>query len=64
MLYWYSLTAPVEPPDPPEAVTVPELYPAHTMVLLAGEATLSTGAVGVDATVQVQIVLQAELLQP
>ena len=64
ILTWKLATAPVDPPEPAVPVTVPVLYPAQTTLPLAGEAELSVGAVGVDATVQLQIVLQLEFEQP
>ena len=63
ILYWYSLAAPVEPPEPPVPVTVPVLNPAQMVLSSAGDAELSVGAVGVDAIVQVQIVLHDEFEQ-
>ena len=64
MLYWYSSTAPVEPPVPAAPVTVPVLKPAQIMLPLSGLAALNAGAVGVEATVQVEMVLHAEAEQP
>ena len=64
MLYWYSSAAPVDPPEPPAPVTVPVLKPAQIVLPLAGLAELKAGAVGVDATVQVLMVLHDELEQP
>ena len=64
MLTWYSLAAPVEPPEPPVPVTVPVLKPAQTVLPSAGMALPSVGATGVEATVQVLRVLQAEAIQP
>jgi len=64
MLYWYSSAAPVEPPDPAAPVTVPVLKPVHIMLPLSGLAVLNAGAVGVEAMVQVEMVLQSELEQP
>ena len=64
MLYWYSSAAPVDPPDPAAPVTVPVLKPAQIVLPLAGLAELNAGAVGVDATVQVLIVLHDEFKQP
>jgi len=64
MLYWYSLAAPVDPPDPPVPVTVPVLNPAQTILPSPGLAVPRVGAVGAEATVHVQIVLHEELLQP
>ena len=64
MLYWYSSAAPVEPPVPAAPVTVPVLKPAQIMLPLSGLAALNAGAVGVDATVQVEMVLQEEFEQP
>ena len=63
MLTWYSLVAPVDPPLPPVAVTVPELYPAQIAVPFAGEAELSVGLAGAEATGQVHRVVQAVLPQ-
>ena len=64
ILYWYSSAAPVEPPDPAAPVTAPVLKPAQIVLPLAGVAELNAGAVGVDATVQVEMVLQEEFEQP
>ncbi|MCX6934495.1 MAG: hypothetical protein NTZ29_17705, partial [Verrucomicrobia bacterium] len=64
MLYWYSSAAPVGPPDPAAPVTIPVLNPAQMVLPLAGEATPSVGATGVDPTVHVLIVLHAVLEQP
>ena len=64
MLYWYSSAAPVDPPEPAAPVTVPVLKPAQILLPLAGLAELKAGAVGVDATGQVLIVLHAEALHP
>ena len=64
MLYWYSSTAPVEPPEPEAPVTVPVLKPAQIVVVVTGDAALRAGAVGVEPTVQVQMVDQAEFEQP
>ena len=64
MLYWYSSAAPVEPPVPAAPVTVPVLKPAQMVLPSTGDATLNAGAVGVDATVQVEMVLHAEAEQP
>jgi len=64
MLKRYSSAAPVEPPDPAAPVTVPVLKPAQIVLPLAGVAELNAGAVGVEATVQVERVLHAEAEQP
>ena len=64
MLTWYSFAAPLEPPEPPVPATVPELKSAQIILPLAGDAVPNVGAVGVEATVQVLIVLHAELAQP
>ena len=64
MLTWYSSAAPVEPPEPAAPVTVPVLKPTHIVLPSAGDATLRVGAVGVEATVQLLIVLHDELEQP
>ena len=54
----------MEPPVPPIPVTVPVLKPAQIVLPLAGVAELNAGAVGVEATVQVEMVLQEEFEQP
>ena len=64
MLKRYSSADPVEPPDPAAPVTVPVLKPAQIVLPLAGLAELNAGAVGVEATVQVHMVLQDEFEQP
>ena len=64
MLKRYSSAAPLEPPDPAAPVTVPVLKPVHIMLPLSGLAALNAGAVGVEATVQVVMVLQEEFEQP
>ena len=64
MLKRYSSAAPVEPPDPAAPVTVPVLKPAQIVLPLAGLAELNAGAVGVVATVQVEMVLHTEAEQP
>jgi len=64
MLKRYSSAAPLEPPDPAAPVTVPVLKPAQIVLPLAGVAELNAGAVGVEATVQVEMVLHAEAEQP
>ena len=64
MLYWYSSAAPVEPPDPAAPVTVPVLKPAQIVLPSTGDATLNAGDIGVEATVQVEMLLQSELEQP
>ena len=64
MLYWYSSAAPLEPPDPAAPVTVPVLKPAQIVLPFAGVAELNAGSVGVDPTVQVEMVLHAEAEQP
>ena len=57
------MAAPVEPPEPPVPVTVPELYPAQMVLPSAGDAELSVGAVGLDAIVHVQMLLHDEFEQ-
>ena len=64
MLKRYSSAAPVEPPVPAAPVTAPVLKPAQIVLPLAGVAELNVGAVGVEATVQVEMVLHAEAEQP
>ena len=64
MLYWYSSAAPVDPPDPDAPVTVPVLKPAQIVLPLAGLAELNAGAVGVDATGQVTMVVGPVALHP
>ena len=54
----------MEPPVPPIPVTVPVLKPAQIVLPSIGDATLNVGAVGVEATVQVEMVLHAEAEQP
>jgi hypothetical protein len=54
----------VDPPDPPAPVTVPVLKPAQIVLPFTGVAVPSVGATGVVPIVQVQIVLQAEVVQP
>jgi hypothetical protein len=64
ILTWYSLAAPVDPPEPPAPVTVPVLNPAHIVVPLAGEAALNVGATGVEPNAHVHIVLHAVVVHP
>ena len=54
----------MEPPEPADPVTVPVLKPAQIVLPLAGDAVPNVGAVGVEATVQLLIVLHDELEQP
>ena len=64
MLYWYSSAAPVEPPVPAAPVTTPVLKPAQMVLPLTGVAELNAGDVGVEATVQVTMVVGPVGLQP
>ena len=64
MLNWYSLAAPVDPPEPPVAVTVPVLYPAHIVVPFAGVAVPNVGATGVVPNVQVLMVFHEVFVHP
>ena len=57
MLKRYSSAAPVEPPVPAAPVIVPVLKPAQMVLPLTGVAELNAGAVGVEATGQVTMVV-------
>jgi hypothetical protein len=64
MLTRYSSAAPEEPPEPGNPVTVPVLNPAQIVVPSDGDADPNVGAMVIEPTVHVQIVLHAELEQP
>ena len=56
--------APDEPPEPAVIVALGPLYPAQTVVPLAGVAVFNVGFTVAEPIVQVLIVLHAELEQP
>jgi hypothetical protein len=60
----YSSAAPVDPPEPEDPVTVPELYPGQMVLPLTGLAADKAGATGATPRFQVHSVLQTDGLHP